>query len=190
MKYTAEVATQRYHLSQRILHWLVAVLVIGSLSAGMTLGFLGFEGARDTFGMAMTNTLYTSHKTVGILILIFMVARLALRIARGKPEYYRPLPGWQRMLSQSVHGLLYVLLIAMPVVGWLATAAGGFPVEFFHWHLPGLIGENDALSEQLFFWHATLGWIILALVLLHITGALYHWRIRRDGVMQRMSLFG
>ena len=188
MKYAAEVATERYHLSQRILHWVVAVLVISGLAAGMTLGTLGFEGAREALGATATNALYTAHKTVGVLVLVLMVVRLALRLARGRPDYYRPLRRWRRFMSRTVHGLLYILLIAMPVVGWLATAAGGFPVEFFAWHLPGLVGEDDALSAQLFFWHAALGWSILALVLLHVAGALQHWWVLRDGVMQRMSL--
>lgn len=189
MKYTAELATQRYHLSQRLLHWIVAVLVLYNLAVGLTLGTLGFEGARDTFGLTITNTMYTSHKTAGIFILVFMVARLALRIARGKPEYFRPLPAWKRVVSQGVHGLLYVLLLTMPVIGWLATASGDFPVEFFHWHLPGLIGQDEALSRTLFFWHGAIGTTILVLVVVHVAAALHHWRVLRDGVMQRMSLF-
>jgi cytochrome b561 len=77
----------------------------------------------------------------------------------------------------------------LPVVGWLATAAGGYPVQFFAWKLPGLIAKDPALSETLFQLHGILGWAFLALLALHIAGAMRHWLIKRDGVMRRMSLF-
>jgi cytochrome b561 len=72
---------------------------------------------------------------------------------------------------------------------WAGTAAGGYPVEFFLWQLPGFIGKDEQLSEQLFLLHEWLSWIILALVALHVTGAMFHWKIKRDNVMKRMSLF-
>lgn len=81
-------------------------------------------------------------------------------------------------------------LVAMPVIGWLATAAGGYPVEFFGWTLPGIIGKDQALSESLFFVHGVVGWALLGLIVLHVAGALRHWLVKRDGVMARMSLFG
>ncbi|AHE98521.1 cytochrome B561 [Thioalkalivibrio paradoxus ARh 1] len=179
----------RYALVQRLLHWLVAVLVVLALIAGGTIGVLGFEGMRATFGAGGTDFFYTAHKTMGVLILGLMVLRLATRLTLGKPAYAVPLPAAQRLASQTVHTLFYVLLLVMPVLGWLATASGGFPVHLFHIELPGLIGRNDALSETLFLWHRIVGITLVALIVLHVAGAIYHWKIRRDGVMQRMSLF-
>jgi cytochrome b561 len=88
-----------------------------------------------------------------------------------------------------VHGLLYVALLAQPILGWLATAAGGYPVQFFAWNLPGLIGKDKTLSETLFSLHGVVGWVLVGLLVLHIGGAMQHWLMKRDGVMQRMSLF-
>lgn len=178
----------RYSTAQRVFHWLVAVLVVILLAVGMTLGYLGFEGASDTFGLGATNALYVAHKTTGVLLLPLMIGRLALRLRRGKPAYAVALERWQQLASEINHGLLYLLLLAMPVVGWLATAAGGHPINFFAWNLPPLIGENEALADTLFYTHWLLGWAVLLLVIVHVAAAIYHWRIRRDGVMQRMSL--
>jgi cytochrome b561 len=179
----------RYAYSHRVLHWAIALLVGFSLATGMTLWRLGFEGAVETFGRTATDWIYTLHKTSGVTILALMVLRLISRLVNGKPPYAEPLPAFHRIASSIVHTLLYCLLFAMPVLGWLATASGGFPVQFFHLNLPGLIGENEALSETLFLWHGRVGLLILLLAAMHAGAALYHWRIRRDGVMERMSLF-
>lgn len=185
----AHSAMPRYALAQRLLHWLIAVLVLLAFAFGGTIGYFGFDGLREIFGAAGTDLIYTTHKTLGVLILGFMVLRLGTRFTFGKPAYATPLPAPQRVASQLVHTLFYVLLIVMPVLGWLATASGGFPVSLFQLELPGLIGRDDALSETFFLWHEYVGYALIALIALHIAGAMYHWRIRRDGVMQRMALF-
>ncbi len=182
-------ATGRYTLAQRLLHWLIALLAIPALGVGMTLGWLGFEGARDSFGIGITNALYSGHKTIGVLILLLMTLRLVLRLTLGSPPPVPTLTPFERVASRTVQGLLYLVLMALPVVGWLATAAGGYPVQFFAWKLPGLIAKDPALSETLFQLHGILGWAFLALLALHIAGAMRHWLIKRDGVMRRMSLF-
>ena len=183
------VTPPRYAVIQRLLHWLIVVLVVLALIAGGTIGYLGFEGLRAAFGPAGTDFVYTTHKTLGVLILGFMVLRILARLGFGKPAYAQPIPAPQRIASQIVHALFYVLLLAMPILGWLATASGGFPVHLFHIELPGLIGRNKELSEALFLWHRYIAYALMGLIVLHVAGALYHWRVRRDEVMQRMSLF-
>jgi cytochrome b561 len=183
-------AAHRYALVQRLLHWLIALLVVVLLAAGLLLGNLGFEGLVETFGKDTTNALYQYHKTFGVLLLGLMVLRLALRLTLGAPAYARPLAPWQQAASRTVHGLFYALLFLMPVLGWLGTAAGGYPVQFFEWNLPGLIGKDPKLSETLFELHGLVGFILLGLILVHVAAALTHWLKWRDGVMERMSLAG
>lgn len=178
-----------YIYPHRVLHWLVAGVVLLSLASGLSLGFLGYERAVSLLGNALTNVIYTSHKTLGVTLLLLMTLRIITRLAFVIPDHDPPLNAFERIVSTSVHHLLYLALIVMPIIGWTATASGGFPVEFFHWHLPGLIGRHEELSEQLFMLHEWLGWIILGLVVLHVSGALFHWKIKRDNVMKRMSLF-
>ncbi|WP_019626575.1 cytochrome b [Thioalkalivibrio sp. ALJT] len=181
------VVWPRYSRAQRVLHWLVAVLVLVALGLGGTIGWFGFEGLQARFGEAVTNSLFTWHKTFGVLILILMVMRIGLRLRRGKPAYGVALARWQRIGSEVVHGLLYGLLILMPVIGWWATAAGGYAVQLGPLILPGLFPEDAVLSETLFAWHQILGRVTLVLIVGHVAAALVHWRVRRDGVMQRMT---
>ena len=181
---------ERYALSQRLLHWLIALMVLGALTVGWTLGTLGFKGTVDTFGQDMTNLLYKYHKTFGVLILGFMTLRIVLKLMLPKPAYAQPLSRFEHVASNAIHGILYVALILMAAVGWLGTGALGFPVEFFDWKLPAIIGKDKAVGEFLLYTlHGLLGYVITACVFLHIAGALKHWLVNKDGVMLRMSLW-
>lgn len=178
-----------YIYPHRVLHWLVALCVLLSLASGLTLGFLGFERTVALIGQTLTNALYTAHKTLGIALLLLMTLRIITRLAFVVPDHDPPLNAFERLVSTSVHHLLYLTLVVMPILGGVATATGGFPVQFFYWTLPSVVGENKALSEALFLWHERVGWLLIVLITLHVIGALYHWWIKRDNVMKRMSLF-
>lgn len=178
----------RYSLTQRVLHWVIALSVIGLLAIGLTLGTLGFDGTKKTFGMEVTNLLYKYHKTFGVLVLGLMLLRVVIRRVVPPPPHDPPLPAWKANAARANHLALYGLLLIQPVLGWAATAAGGFPIEFFEWKLPALIAKDKALSETLYGLHGTVGWLILALVALHIGAAIHHWLIRRDGVIRRITL--
>lgn len=176
----------KYTLSQRLLHWIIALMVLGALAVGFLLGFLGFSGVKDTFGIDITNLLYKYHKTFGVLILGLMVIRIIVKLAKGKPDYAQPLNRFEHVASNAVHGLLYLCLFAMPVLGWLGTGANGFPVEFFNWKLPPILAKDKELGGLLMWLHGIVGWTLAALIVLHIGGALKHAIVNRDGVLQRM----
>lgn len=179
----------RYSLGQRLIHWLAAVIVLGVLAGGLILNAYGFDGLKESFGIEVTNFIYKYHKTFGVIVLALMSLRLVVRVIQGKPDYDPPISRFEASASKAVHALLYVALLVQPVLGWAATAAGGFPVEFFNWNLPGLIGKDKALSDTLYGLHGSVGWLIVALLVLHIGGAMKHWLVNRDTVMKRMSLF-
>lgn len=178
-----------YIYPHRVLHWLVAGAVLLALASGLTIGTVGYERTVTLVGNTLTNLLYTSHKTLGLTILLLMTLRIITRVAFVVPDHDPPLNAFERIVSTSVHHLLYLALVIMPLLGWVATASGGYPVEFLHWQLPALISERPALSDQLYTWHGRLGWAILVLIVLHVAGALFHWRIKHDNVIKRMSLF-
>jgi cytochrome b561 len=181
------IAPTRYSLTQRLLHWLIAALVLVLLAIGLTFWTLGYDGTVASLGNDTTNALYKYHKTFGILELVLMIVRAALRWASPPPDYTAPLTATERVVSRAAHLPICVLLLGMPIGGWLATAAGGYPVQFFDWDLPGLIGKDEALSERLFQFHSIGGLILTALLVLHMGAGLRHW-MRKDGIMRRMSL--
>ena len=176
----------KYTLTQRLLHWIIAAMVLGALSVGFLLGFLGFSGVKDTFGIDVTNLLYKYHKTFGILILGLMVVRIIVKLAKGKPDYSPPLTKFEHSASNAVHGLLYLCLFAMPVLGWLGTGANGFPVEFFNWKLPAILAKDKELGGLLMELHEIVGWTLAALIIVHIGAALKHAFVKKDGVLKRM----
>ena len=116
-----------------------------------------------------------------------MVLRLINRLAAGALVPETEIKPWQKTASSIVHTSLYVLLLAMPVVGYIANSAYGAVTPFFGlFELPAIIGKNEGLATQLFTLHRWVGWLVILLVVIHVSAALYHHFIRRDAVLKRM----
>jgi len=131
--------------------------------------------------------LYSFHKSLGVLILILMILRLINRLAVGALSADPDIEPWQKAVSSIVHTSFYVLLLAMPIVGYIANSAYGAPTPFFRlFDLPPIVGKNEELATQLFAFHRWAGWLLIALVLMHVGAALYHQFIRGDNVLKRM----
>lgn len=170
---------QGYTGTAKFFHWTVALCVLTLIPVA----FLMNAVAPGT----LQNVLYTVHRSLGALVLVLMLFRLGYRLMVGWPAPEPTITAAQRIASHAVHNLLYVALIAQPMLGWYATSAYGARISFFGlFNLPMLTDKNEALSEQLFAIHDLLGFVIAGLLFLHIGGALYHHLIRRDGVLRRM----
>jgi cytochrome b561 len=168
-----------YPPTSKLLHWLVAACVLVTLPVSLAMVRVG-EGPAQ-------NLLYNLHKSLGVLIFVLMTLRLINRIVAGAPAPEPGLERWQRAVSSAVHGLLYVLLVAMPVVGYIANSAYGAPTPFFGlFTLPKLVADNEALAKQLFAMHRWAGFLVILLAGMHIGAALMHYVVHRDGVLQRM----
>jgi cytochrome b561 len=168
-----------YPPSSKWLHWLVAASVLIMIPIGIAMGRVAQGPLQDTH--------YSLHKSFGILVLLLMVARLINRVVIGAPAPEPGLARWQRAVSSATHGLLYVLLVLQAIGGWLANSAYGAPTPFFGlFELPALRGKDQALADQLFAGHRFFGFVIAALAAMHIAGALQHYFIKGDGVLQRM----
>lgn len=168
-----------YPSTSKWLHWLVAGSVLVTIPIAIAMGRVAKGPLQDT--------LYTLHKSFGILILALMVARLINRIVVGAPAPAPGLARWQRAVSSATHGLLYVLLILQAVGGWLANSAYGAPTPFFGlFDLPNLMAKNPAFAEQVFGNHRIFGFVIAGLAAMHIAAALQHYFLVKDRVLQRM----
>ena len=167
---------QRYSLTAIILHWAIAALIAFQISVGWALEDLGARGF----------SLYQLHKSVGIMILALTLVRVAVRYWKPRPAKLEG--GWQGALASGVHLGLYAFMIAGPLTGWalVSTAKVKVPTLIFGAiplpHLP-LPASVHGLAEGS---HGLIAWIGIALVALHVAGALRHHFLMRDGLIWRM----
>jgi len=170
----------RYTTPAIALHWLVALLI-----------FVGFPLGVYMHELPLSPTklqLYSYHKWIGITVLLLAGLRVAWRLAHRPPPLPDSVVRWQRQASAAVHGLLYVLILAIPLSGWLMSSAKGFPVVWFGvLPLPDLVGKDKALGDLLAGVHQILNFTLLGLVILHVAAALKHHFIERQPFLQRMG---
>jgi cytochrome b561 len=167
-----------YPASSKWLHWLVAALVLPAIVVGISLSYVPPGPTQDT--------MFNVHKAVGVVILVLMVLRIINRISVGAPAPEPGIARWQKAASSAVHGLLYVLLVVQPIIGYVANSAFGASIPFFGlFDIPPIVEKNDALAERLFAIHRGIGITLAILVAVHIGAALQHF-VMRDGVLQRM----
>ena len=168
----------RYTPTAIALHWLLALMILSSLSVGLYMTSLPFSPRRLQ--------LYNWHKWAGVTILVLSAARLLWRLTHRPPPAL-PMPGWQVRASAVAHGLLYVLFFAVPLAGWAYSSSAGFPVVLYGvLPLPDLVAVDRALAEDLKPLHRWLAWTLGAVVALHIAAALKHQFIDRDALLRRM----
>jgi cytochrome b561 len=170
--------TDHYPATSKLLHWLVAACVLATAPVAIAMTRIDKGPTQDA--------LYNLHKSLGVLILILMALRLINRLAAGALASETEIERWQKTASSIVHSSLYVLLLAMPVVGYVANSAYGATPFFGLFELPMIVGKNDGLATQLFTLHRWVGWLVILLVLTHVSAALYHHFVRRDAVLKRM----
>ena len=174
---------QRYSTIAMLFHWLVALLIIGAFIMGLVM--------TDMPGITPTKLKYYSwHKWAGVTILGLAALRLLWRLTHRPPAYPASMPSWQKNAANGLHGLLYVLMFAVPLSGYFYTLSAGFPVVYFGvLELPVLIAPNPELKPLLKSIHYWLNMTLAASVLMHLAAALKHQFIDRDGVLKRMLPF-
>ncbi|MEQ5840983.1 cytochrome b [Paraburkholderia acidicola] len=164
-------------------HWLIALLIV----CGFALGWV----MTDIPGFTPTKLRYFSwHKWIGVTVFALAVLRILWRATHAAPPLSRETPLWQRGAAHAVHGLLYVLMVAIPVSGYLYSSAANVPVVYLGLvPLPRLIAPDPALKVLLKTVHITLNYGLLALVVMHVAAALKHQWLDRDGLLSRMIPF-
>jgi cytochrome b561 len=168
----------RYSSLAIVLHWVLALAIVGSFSVGVYMHELPVSPQRLK--------LYNYHKWAGICILALSALRLLWRLTH-RPPADLPMPAWQQRAAHATHGLLYLLFFAVPLVGWAYSSAAGFPIVVFGMlPLPDFVPVDKALADAIKPFHAYLAFALAALVLVHVGAALKHQFIDRDGLLSRM----
>lgn len=168
-----------YTGTAKLLHWAVVALLIAQFIVAWTMPSM----RRGT----QPDTLISLHFSFGTLIALVAALRLGWRMGHGAPGPVDGLPSWQVNSARVVHGLLYALLFAVPILGWINASWRGMTVKLFGLELPKLIATRAPGWNWTGDVHGLLAnYVLLALVGLHVAAALYHRFICRDGVLQRM----
>ncbi|HQT80845.1 MAG: cytochrome b [Ferrovum sp. 37-45-19] len=171
---------EKYTKTAVILHWLIAVFIVVAFPLGLYMSDLSLS--------PLKLKLYAYHKWIGITVLGLFFLRILWRLTHRPPALPDRLQVWEKRLSHSVHGIIYLLLLLVPLTGWLHSSAAGVSVVYLNLiHLPNLVAKNKELSNTLKEIHETLNWVLVSFVALHILGAIKHqWRDKVN-LLSRMT---
>jgi cytochrome b561 len=174
-------SARRYGSVAMILHWLIALLIVLNFAAVWT---------AEDMPRPERMQIMASHKAIGITVLVLSILRIVWRIRHRPPPLQRSLQPWERFLAHAVHGLFYVAMVGIPLTGW-AMVSGAGPVSLFGLvAVPALPVPTDEASAGAFnAVHERLAWLMLALFVLHVLGALKHQFLDRDRTLGRMIPF-
>jgi cytochrome b561 len=169
-----------YGAVAKSVHWLMAFMLVGSFSLGFYMHDLAVSPLRLK--------LFSYHKWLGVLAFILVVLRLGWRWTHRPPALPAHMAPWEKRAAEITHRLLYLLLFAAPLSGWLMSSAKGFQTVLFGvLPIPDLLSKNPPLGAALAEVHETLIWILLGVIVLHSLAALKHHFIDRDDVLSRMT---
>lgn len=171
----------RYSKGAIILHWLMAVMIIGNLAGGFLHDFVPTEGGQRSLVMGL-------HKSFGLVIIALTVARIGWRVANPPPAFPHYFTRGERLLARVAHGAFYLLMLAIPVSGWVMADRNTRPLSFFGAFDVPKFGVAKPIADAAHELHETLGWVMLALLALHIIGLLKHLVLDRDNLLVRMGL--
>ncbi|MBI5901481.1 MAG: cytochrome b [Rhodocyclales bacterium] len=164
------------------LHWLIAIALAGTFALGIYMPDLPLSPQKLK--------LYSWHKWAGVSIFLFVILRLVWRFGHRPPALPAGMPRWQVRLAEGTHHLLYLLMFAVPLSGWLMSSAKGFQTVWFGvLPLPDLLNKDKELGDALRQLHMLLNFSMAGLVLVHAAAAVKHHLIDRDDILARMLPF-
>jgi cytochrome b561 len=171
-------SNERFSRPMIALHWIIGLAIIAMLAIGLYM--VGLPR-----GLEFKASLINFHKSLGMTIFLLVLIRIVVRLVYGRPPL-PPMRPWQRAAASATQGLLYVAMVGMPLTGYLGSSFNKYGTRFWGILLPKW-GWDDKGMRQLFFGiHEVCAWILIALIALHIAGALKHQLIDRDGLLRRM----
>jgi cytochrome b561 len=165
----------RYSGGAILLHWLIAALLLANVAIAFTM-----EDAR---------WLMPLHKSIGITVLLLTLVRIGWRLTHAAPPLPATLAPWERIAARVTHAAFYLLLLVMPLLGWATSSSGKWGTGALFGVIPWFdlpLGKSEALNETLGEAHELAAYLTIALIVLHVAGALKHHFVDRDGTLSRM----
>lgn len=160
--------TEKYPVIMRFMHWLMAITILGMIGSGWFMAGLDPDIAPYKYDI------YFWHKSFGVLAMLLIIARIAIRLSIKHPGLPEALPAFEKVLAKLAHFSMYLLMLAVPVSGILMSEFGGHAIPFFGLTLPEVIENNKELAGLLHSIHTTIPYVLLGIIGLHILGALKH----------------
>ena len=179
---TSETTTAptRFALPSRILHWLMAPMVIAQLLIGVTM----------IASLSYYPLLLAIHRPLGVLILVFAVVRLVNRLTHKLPPFLATMSRAERRIASWSEYLLYALLLVQPLIGWAMLSAARFPITMVGpIHLPGIAPHNIDVYGVLRECHSVFAFLLFLTFTAHICAVLFHTLVLRDRLLDRMALW-
>jgi cytochrome b561 len=171
---------RQFALQSRILHWLMAVLLLTMLAIGVSM----------VASLGDYHALVAIHRPLGIAILILAVIRLVNRLSTSLPPFPPTMSSRERWIASNSERLFYGLMITLPLVGWGMLSAGHYPIVMFgSVHLPPILPANPTLFAILRKAHTVLAYLFFLTFLAHLAAVLFHTLIIRDRLLDRMALW-
>ena len=170
-----------YGLITKTFHWLMAIIFFGIFP----LGYIMTSLADSDFKFS----LFAIHKSIGLILFTLVVLRLNWRLITPQPSLPKSVPAWQRNFAKFNIALLYTLMFAMPITGFMSSILGGYGIKFFSLFTIQPIMHDELIAGFLETMHGQFAYLLIASFSLHLLGALYHHFFLRDGVMNRMLPF-
>ena len=170
-----------YSFTLRVLHWLTALCMFAAIPLAWFMTTIGHPIRSHYIWLNL-------HKSIGLTILLLTLIRLVTRLSGTAPPLPDTIPRFEQRLAHMGHGLLYLILLAMPISGYLSSYAGGHPVPWFWlFQVPALVQQDKALAHLALRIHDWLAYLVYILIAGHVLAVIYHQTIQRVDILRRMT---
>ncbi|MCC7260187.1 MAG: cytochrome b [Alphaproteobacteria bacterium] len=174
-------STEKYPYALRALHWLMAAIILGLTAVGWYMAELPKEDPSKFM-------FYGWHKSFGVLALLLIALRIAVRVRASVPPLPEALGAMVNRLSHAGHKLLYLLMVLVPLSGYVMSVSGGHEVRMFGILIPALLPKSEFLGGIAHELHELLPYLLLAVVIAHVAGVVWHRAVDKQNLLPRMSL--
>lgn len=179
MSRTPSLLPERWGTVSQLFHWTCAALIVAL--GGIGLYMTGLSSASAKVGV------YALHKSLGITLLVLVLLRLLWRWTHAVPGVIAGTKRHLKLAADGMHGVLYAMMIAMPLTGWLINSTAGYPLKWFNLvRLPAIASKDEHLNGIAKALHEYGFWLLAVLVAGHVLAALYHHAFLQDGTLHRM----